>query len=452
MRVAMVVLAALLSTRALSAQIVETPIPFDSARRVLAITPAVAQRFQLGAPAWTVLGEYREARLYSAEPGDGFVLVVHRPSGALERRPLTSAERVALGAAIDAGMTNVGRPSVDVASDVVSEPAGSAFARHQTLVGAAVYGPLAAPLADEGSSATAAYLLVTGASFFISYSAAQSNSFTRAQSDLAGNLGLAAAGIAGLLGYSATGDVDKGVRGAALGAALVGTVGGIELGRSLSDAEAHSATLGMGAAAVATWSATSMAGLPPRGRAAAVALVGALGYPVGVRYPRRASYTVTAGDIGGMSTVGFVGATMAAAFLGQADVPSEERIAAYVGTGYLAGLFVGDRLLARRYDLTRSQSMLLNVGAIAGGLVGVAFPVLGSSDDATVVFGSAAVGATLGMGAVARTFRSNTAARRVGSASSKPSENGTRFTFQPSSLAAAAGGIRGNHVLGRLSF
>src|SRR4051794_2528430 len=67
------------------AQVVETPIPFDSARRVLAVTPAVADRFHLSGPAWTVQGEYREARLYSVDPGGGFVLVVQRLSGALER-------------------------------------------------------------------------------------------------------------------------------------------------------------------------------------------------------------------------------------------------------------------------------------------------------------------------------------------------------------------------------
>ena len=42
-----------------TAQTVEEPVPFDSAARVIAITPTLAERLQLRAPGWPVSGDYR---------------------------------------------------------------------------------------------------------------------------------------------------------------------------------------------------------------------------------------------------------------------------------------------------------------------------------------------------------------------------------------------------------
>ena len=453
MRVLASLVFVLSASAAVGAQAIETPIAFDSAQRVLAITPAVAERFHLsGAPAWLVLGDYREARLYSVEPGGGFVLVVHRLTGALERYALAADARVALRDAVDAGSTTVGRPTADIGVDVVSEPAGSAFARHQTLLGAAVYGPLAASLADGGSGPASLYLLVTGASFFISYGAAQSNSFTRAQNDLAGSLGLAAGGIATLLGYAATGDADKGIRAIALGSALVGTIAGVEIGRSLSDAEAHGATLGMLAAGATALSVTTIAGASDRTSAATVAVVGALGYPLGVRYPRRASYTVTAGDIEATSTAGLVGALVGASVLGGIDSPTGTQIAAFLSTGYLGGLLAGDMLLARPFDLTRSQANIVSIGAFAGALVGVAAPVLARSDSPVFIFGAAATGAALGMAGLASSFPTGETTARRSSSVHRERDGSARFAFRLDGLAQALGGVRGNHVLAQLTF
>jgi len=448
---ALVVLFLVLSTRILGAQVVETPVPFDSARRVLAITPAVAERFGLAAPAWPVQGDYREARLYSVDPGGGFVLVVHRPSGALERHMLTTDGRSTLRSAVDAGMATVGRPTADVSVDIVSEPAGSAFARHQTLLAAVIYGPLAASLADDENAAGALYLITTGASFFISYNAGRSNSFTRAQSDLAGNLGLAAAGGAALLGYSASGDAERGVRAIALGAALVGTIAGVELGRSLSDAEAHAATLGIEAAAATALSVTTMGGASTRTSAAAVALIGAIGYPIGVRYPRRAGYTVTAGDIDATSTSGLLGVLVGASALGGIDDPSDKQIAAYLSTAYVGGLLLGDRLLARPFDLTRSQANIVNIGALAGALVGAAVPVLAGSDNPSYIFGAAATGAFFGIAGLASSFTTGEVALRSTGAE-RNRDGGVRFRLRLEGLAQAVSGVRGNHVLGRFVF
>src|SRR5207248_2199077 len=90
--------------RPLVAQIVETPIAFDSARRVLVVTPPLAARLRLAAPVWPVRSDFREARLYAVQPAGGFVLVVQRPDGVVERFAFDAAARAALGSAIDAAM------------------------------------------------------------------------------------------------------------------------------------------------------------------------------------------------------------------------------------------------------------------------------------------------------------------------------------------------------------
>ncbi|HEY5062268.1 MAG TPA: hypothetical protein VII52_12080, partial [Gemmatimonadaceae bacterium] len=92
-------LLALASSTALAAQTIERPVPFDSAHRVLAITPGVAERLHLqtAADLWPVQGGYREARLYSVQPGGSFTLVVQRLDGALERIALTPEQRFLLG-------------------------------------------------------------------------------------------------------------------------------------------------------------------------------------------------------------------------------------------------------------------------------------------------------------------------------------------------------------------
>jgi len=85
----------LLVAPAAAAQVVETPQPFDSAGRLMAITPAIAARLQLGPPAWRVVGDYTEARLYSIG-GDAYVLVVTRRDGSLERYSVTGSDRAYL--------------------------------------------------------------------------------------------------------------------------------------------------------------------------------------------------------------------------------------------------------------------------------------------------------------------------------------------------------------------
>ena len=380
------------------AQSIETPTPFDSAHRVLSVTPPLAARLGLVAPVWPVgTSDYRAARLFGIEPTNGtngYVLVVERPSGALERYLLTDAQRRSLQLVVDSAMTASGHPSSGV--DVASEPAGNSFARRQLLMAAFVYGPLAASLASDGPTAGALYLAMTGATFFASYGAAQSESITRAQSHLAADMGLGAGAAGWLLGYAATGNNDRGVRAIALGSGLAGTVAGAMLGRALTDAEAHSGSSGIETGAAVAWSASTLAGLSSRPVAATIAGGEAIGYGVGVLYPRHAGYTVTAGDVDAVQTAGLVGALASGALFFTNNHPSHKEVAGVMGSGYVVGLAIGDLAIARPLDLTSSDAALADVGAVAGGLIGLALPVAAGGNLAASM-GFAGAGAAIGM-------------------------------------------------------
>jgi hypothetical protein len=419
------------------AQTTETPVPFDSAHRVVVITPALAERLHLADPAWPVRDVYRDVHLYASSQG-GFVLVASLSTGSLKRYELTQAQRVALGAAIDAAMTASGRP-IGQGGAEPSEPAGNGYARKITALTALGYAPLAASLSDDGSVAGATYVLTTGAAFFISYGAAQSGQITRAQGDLSANLGVAAAAAGIGVGYAATGRGDKGVRAISVGSALAGTIAGIGLGQHLTDAEAHSATLGIEGTAASAWAIAAGAGARGRGMAAIVAASEPLGYVLGLQYPRTASYGVTAGDVNAMQTAGLVGAAVGGALIGGAH-PSPRLTGVVLGTSYVAGLLVGDAAIARPFDLTTSDANLATIGAVAGGVMGLAIPLIAQSRNASVVSGSAAAGATLGMSLV---FAS-TNFRRAGEIVPPTERSPSRLSFGPGvavlGLAARAPG------------
>src|SRR4051812_42518438 len=79
----------------LGAQIVETPIAFDSAGKLQSLTPALVARFHLAPPVWPVTTDFVEARLYAMTGGET-VLVTSQRTGTLTRYLLRAEERDAL--------------------------------------------------------------------------------------------------------------------------------------------------------------------------------------------------------------------------------------------------------------------------------------------------------------------------------------------------------------------
>ena len=54
----------LVTAAPLAAQVTETPVPFDSAGRIVSINEPLANRLGLTPPAWPVTGAFVEAKLF----------------------------------------------------------------------------------------------------------------------------------------------------------------------------------------------------------------------------------------------------------------------------------------------------------------------------------------------------------------------------------------------------
>lgn len=415
------------------APVIEVAVPFDSAGRVLSITPTLASRLRLVAPAWPVTESFREARLYrTATPDSTHVLVVYRVDGSVARYALSMAGVTAVRDAVTTAVIAQGRSSERLigsgagSGTDVSQPAGNAFVRNQALLGLVAYGPAAAALLSESSGAAAggAYFLAAGTSFFVAANIAKQRTVTRAQASRAAHGGTRGA-ITGL-GVAALADADGGPAwGAAiLAGSIGGTIVGFQQARGLSDGEAASAglfadlgaitTMGLGGAAGAfkgrretvVWETSDPQysysytrtdnSLRGPGKATIAAAIGAqsIGYVLGPRYARRAAYNVTAGDADMVLTSALIGAAALGAIASErTDRPLLWGASA---AGLLSGALFGDRVFVRKADRTGADGTLARLGAVAGALMGGGVAALADANGRVAV-GLASAGGLLGL-------------------------------------------------------
>lgn len=410
--------------------IIETRIPFDSAGRVVVMTPTLVTRLQLSAPTWPVLDAFTEARLFRVETVDSaHVLVVQRVDSAVARYALTPSAVAALRTAVQVATVAQGaRNERFVGSGTgfeVSQPAGNAFVRNQALLGLVAYGPAAAAMFSEtsGPAAGGAYFLAAGASFFAAASIAKSRSVTRAQASRAAHGGTRGA-ITGL-GLAAIADADGGPAwgAAVLAGSIGGTIAGFQQARGLSDGETGSAglfadlaaitTLGVGGGAGAfkgrretilydvnnpqfgsyTRTDNSLRG-PGRAVVGTAIAAQAVGYALGPRYAQRASYNVTAGD----ADMVFTSAVLGAAAFGAIASERTDRPVLWgaAAAGLLSGALFGDRVFVRAADRTGADGTLARLGAVAGALMGAGVAAMADADGRVAV-GLASGGGLLGL-------------------------------------------------------
>ena len=119
-----------------------------------------------------------------------------------------------------------------------------------------------------------------------------------------------------------------------------------------------------------------------------------LGYAFGPRYARRAAYNVTSGDVSVAFTGALLGGVAASSLIGDGgnDTPKYGVAAA----GVLAGAFLADRGLVRRADRTSADGTLVQLGALAGALIGGGIAALTETETRGVLaLGSA--GGILGL-------------------------------------------------------
>lgn len=444
----------------------ERPVPFDSVGRVTVMTPTLASRFALRAPLWPVTGAFREARLFRSGERD-HVIVVTRADGSLTRYPLTTVGVTALRQAVETAVQSQGallERGGGGGDAVVSAPAGNEFVRNQTILGLVAYGPSTAALLSEAGGAAAAtgYLVAAGASFFASANLVKYRTVTRAQASLASHGGFrgALAGLAVARIADASGGPSIGAP--VLTGALGGTLGGYQFARGLSDGESAASGLGADLAALTTLGLGGAAGafssrtvqvfdvlgrpiireersLRGSGKAVLGAAIGAaaLGYALGPRYARRAEYNVTAGDAKVAFAASLLGASGAFGVLG--DNAGEEAGFGVATAGLLAGFLVADRALVRTADRTASDGTLIQLGTLAGALIGggVAAATEANGQVAALMITSAGALGLLASDRIVAAPRDAGPLRGITSSGANASASASRVEFSPSALAMA---------------
>ena len=435
------------------AQIVERPVPFDSSGLVTVMTPFLAERAALRPPWWPISGDFTEARLFTANDST-YVLAATRRTGVVERYTLTATDRDAIRAVV----SRLPRSVIVARND-----ARNAFVKSQTLLGLVAYGPtFAGAISDNGAGATAGYLVVAGGTFFAASEISRRTSISRAQSDLAFNMGHngALAGWAAMYVSRAKNRVQS--AGAFVGG-LTGASLALSIARNMTEADAVGAAFGSDVGALIAWGATeAIRGsetctpnpgpfLPPncsrsfsnRAEVTMILASGIIGYPMGVLYPRNAHYNVTPGDIQTLWGATFVGmATSGALFLGGKS--SGRAVAASLTAGGVLGIIAGDRFLVQRYDHSRTDGGRVVLGAGAGGLMGAGIATLTNTrnPDPHLVLALTAAGGLTGIIVSERYLE-------PGADAGRPR---IRVAFNPASIALVAARTPGNHSLFNVRF
>lgn len=432
--------------QAAGAQIIERPVPFDSAAIVMVVTPRIAERAGLGPPSWPVSGDFVEARLYTVTDST-YILTVRRASGVVERYNVSAADRNAI-------RVSVSRLPPDVVRE--RNDAGNAFIRNQTLLGLALYAPAFSYAIgeDNATSATAGYLVVAGGTFFAASEVARRMFISRAQNDLSVNTGLnGGLGTATLI-YILGGNDRTRAAGALIGG-LAGTGIGLAWGRGMTEAEAVGAGFGSHLGALIGWGTVSTLDGDPRctvspegfptcrerisdkAKAFTVLASGLVGYPLGVLYPRNSNYNVTPGDIQMLWPALAVGALAGVSLLPES--PRESTAWAALTLGGIAGVLAGDRFLVRRADHSRTDASRVTLGTGAGALMGLGIAALIDNDlgNPQMAFTLMTLGGLTGLIVTERTVdpRPDAGRQRM------------RVTFNPAGLAMMATGTKGMHSL-----
>lgn len=449
------------------AQAVEVREPFDSAGRVMEVTPLLAAQLQLTPPAWRITGDYVAARLFATGEA-GYVIVVERRDGVSERYAITRQDREYLRArtaTLPPGLveeqlnrvtTGVTTGITAAREEVVRAVRNDQFVLHQGLLALTVYGPsFAYALSNETPGRVAAYVLGAGGTFYAATQLARDRTITSQQNILATHTALHGAGIG--LGLAWGADANSNIQGLAT---FMGGVGGTALaltaGPRLRTADVAGAVFGADASLLMTY-LLLRAGhdpdrdFPTRTEAAFLAAGTAVGYPLGMQYARMANYNVTPGDVGVLWTTGAVGAlaagTIAKSLIAD-DGGSRRRTTVYssAAAGFLLGAAAGDVLLVRRFDHTGYEAGLLALGAGGGALMGAGAYTLfddNRTGEEVEPYVAATAGAILGLALAEAFLPPGGDAGRQAKA---------RVEVNPLGVALAASRSAGHHSFVRITF
>jgi hypothetical protein len=340
--------------------------------------------------------------------------------------------------------------------DPTPQPVRNAFVRDQTILGLGAYGPsFAAMVGDDGVKATAGYLVMAGGTFFAAVELSRRMDMTQGQQLLSTRMAWRGAATALYVMVSPEEAHNQSTTGAVtLLAGLGGTTAGLLVGRGLTPGEAVATTFGHDLAFVGAGLVAYAAdprtgddrGLAPQSRAMMLTGAGWAGYALGRLYAGRARYNVTAGDVTALWLGTAIGATAAGTAIVETEI-ADQAIALTMLGGGLAGAWLADRVLVRRYDHSRSEGNMLALGGVAGGLMGVGVGVLVAGEaerEGAVTLGFATLGAATGVLLTERYLQPR-------GDEGRPLGLG-RLEIDPAGLALAATGMRGRHAIARLTF
>jgi hypothetical protein len=433
-------------------QIVERPVPFDSAGLVTVMTSYLADRAALRPPWWPVSGEFTDARLYTANDST-YVLAVTRRTGVVERYSLSATDREAIRAVV----SRLPRETIMARTD-----ARGAFIRGHTFLGLLVYGPaFAGAIGDNSGTRSAGYLVVAGGTFFAASEVSRRMFISRPQADLSTNMGLNGALAGWATAYLLNGRDKAQFSGAFIGG-ITGAVIGVRAARNMTEADAVATAWGSDIGALIAFGtmeavrgksectfdpATSLTTcnsrrLSDRSEVAIVLASGIIGYPLGLLYPRNARYNVTAGDVETLAPATALGAGAGIALLGRNA--SYRQFATLATIGGVLGMMAGDKFLVQRYDHERDEADRISLGTAAGSLMGAGIAALGKSsrENPHVIGGLAVGGGVAGLIITERYLGPNRDAGRPR----------FRVTFNPASIPLLAARTPGNHSLLNVRF
>jgi hypothetical protein len=457
-RFILVMVLGLAAVSSAAGQTTETPVAFDSSGRILSISEPLANRLKLAAPVWPVAGSFVEARLFRSSDS-AYVIVVQRNNGVNDRYSLNSAQLADLRMAIASGVADAGHVVAEDAASVQTESARGPFVRNQMIMAAVLYGPAVASLTHDASIGSGAYLLTVGGTFFALTDMAKHRTITKAQNSMATDGALRGWAVTELTlaAFGANLNSDQNA-----GALLVGGVGGSFVGyqvaKGLTNSEAQAAMTGSTLAAGTLIGLAGTAGAfdgnshsAGRRVSAAAVLGGVGGYLLGPRYPRRAGYTVTAGDVTLVRLGAFLGTFAALTPIADNDHVDDHVAAGLATAGWIGGALIADRIAAKPYNHSMSDSHMIHFGTLGGALMGAAIPAIAKANDAVFVSAMTTGGAILG--AIATQHMMDPP--REGSVGAGPRGNdsrGLQLSFEPEGLAMALAKQRGNHSLLRITF
>jgi hypothetical protein len=319
------------------------------------------------------------------------------------------------------------------------------FVRNQTIAGVLLYAPaFASAVAHDGVAWGATYMLVAGGSFVASAELSRRIAITDPMHRLATGAPIRGAIVGALIADAAQME-DRAVAGTIFLTSLTGTALALWRGQPLHDGEAAATLFGSDAVGLVALAASKAAGVEASRTTSALVAGGMLiGAPLGQAYAALASYNVTPGDLTAMKATAGVG--MLAGYTAVANSDRTDRqLAAALAIGGVAGLVLGDRLLARRYDHTEGDGRFVMAGGVAGGLMGAGVALLtGGAHDRFDAFTGAmtTVGAAAGITLTQRyVLPKADGALRLGA-----------LRFHPEGVLAAASGLRGSYTVASLGF